>query len=55
MAPLYRLADARYASLPDLKRGALSRQEVLDANDWLDAQDDAQDEMRERAAKAKQQ
>lgn len=49
MAPLYRLADARHASLAELKRGALTRKEVLDANDWLDAQEDAQEDLRELA------
>jgi len=54
MAPLYRLVEARYASLAELKQGVLTRQEVLDANDWLDAQEEAQEELRERAAKSKQ-
>jgi len=49
MAPLYRLADARYASLAELKRGALTRQEVLNACDWLEANEEAQEDLREMA------
>lgn len=44
MAPLYRLADRRYATLADLKAGALSRAEVIAANEWLDARDEAEAE-----------
>jgi hypothetical protein len=47
MAPCLRLVDAGFCKLPDLDK--LTRQRVLDLNDWLDAREEAEDEARRRA------